>query len=66
MHLFLIGTSYSYLNLPDWTGGNKDVGLTEEGQRQVAALAHWLPQKYRPSRPSIAVPCNALLKPLPP
>ncbi len=45
MHLFLIRHGQSHLNLPDWTGGNKDVGLTEEGQRQAAALAHWLPTK---------------------
>jgi len=45
MHLFLIRHGQSHLNLPDWTGGNKDVGLTEEGQRQAAALARWLPTK---------------------
>lgn len=44
MHLYLIRHGQSYVNLKDWQGGNTDEGLTELGQRQVAALAAWLPQ----------------------
>ena len=43
MHLYLIRHGESYVNLPDWTGGNLDAGLTELGQQQAAALAAWLP-----------------------
>ena len=43
MHLYLIRHGESYVNLPDWDGGNMDTGLTALGQRQAAALADWLP-----------------------
>ncbi len=43
MHLILIRHGQSYVNLPDWAGGNVDAGLTETGLRQAAALAAWLP-----------------------
>ncbi|MBP7964482.1 MAG: histidine phosphatase family protein [Caldilineaceae bacterium] len=43
MHLILIRHGQSYVNLPDWAGGNVDAELTETGLRQAAALAAWLP-----------------------
>ncbi|PID87169.1 MAG: hypothetical protein CSB13_00765 [Chloroflexi bacterium] len=43
MHLYMIRHGQSYVNLPEWTGGNSDEPLTEKGQRQAAALAAWLP-----------------------
>lgn len=43
MHLFLIRHGQSYVNLSTWNGGNQDMGLTELGQQQAAALAKWLP-----------------------
>jgi 2,3-bisphosphoglycerate-dependent phosphoglycerate mutase len=44
MHLYMIRHGQSYVNLPEWEGGNSDEGLTELGQQQAAALAAWLPQ----------------------
>jgi probable phosphoglycerate mutase len=43
MHLYMIRHGQSYVNLPEWTGGNTDEPLTEKGQKQAAALAAWLP-----------------------
>jgi len=43
MHLYLIRHGQSYVNLKDWTGGNRDTGLTELGHRQAAALGEWMP-----------------------
>ncbi len=43
MHLYLIRHGQSHVNLPDWSGGNRDEPLTEKGQKQAAALAAWLP-----------------------
>lgn len=45
MHLYMIRHGQSYVNLPDWNGGNQDAGLTELGQQQAALLAEWLPQE---------------------
>ncbi len=45
MHLYMIRHGQSYVNLPDWNGGNQDTGLTELGQQQAALLAAWLPQE---------------------
>ncbi len=42
MHLYLIRHGQSYVNLSDWHEGNRDVGLTELGQSQAAALAAWI------------------------
>jgi probable phosphoglycerate mutase len=41
MHLYLIRHGESYVNLADWAHGYSDVGLTELGQQQAAALAAW-------------------------
>lgn len=43
MHLFLIRHGQSHVNLAEWDSGNTDEGLTDLGQRQARALAHWLP-----------------------
>lgn len=43
MHLYMIRHGQSYVNLPDWAGGNTDEPLTEKGRQQAAALAVWLP-----------------------
>jgi probable phosphoglycerate mutase len=43
MHLYLIRHGQSFVNLPDWDQGFLDVGLTELGLQQAAALANWLP-----------------------
>jgi broad specificity phosphatase PhoE len=43
MHLYLIRHGQSYVNLPDWSGGDFDTSLTDLGHRQAAALAEWLP-----------------------
>lgn len=45
MHLYLIRHGQSFVNLESWTDGNVDMGLTELGDRQAAALAAWLPAK---------------------
>lgn len=50
MHLYLIRHGQSFVNLEDWSGGNQDVGLTELGQRQAAALAAWLPARLPQGR----------------
>lgn len=42
MNVYLIRHGQSHVNLVDWQEGNLDVGLTELGQRQVAALAEYL------------------------
>lgn len=47
MHLYVIRHGQSHVNLKEWNNGNLDVGLTERGVRQAAALAAWLP-KQRP------------------
>ncbi len=43
MHLYLIRHGESFVNLEDWEHGYIDVGLTELGQKQAAALGQWLP-----------------------
>ncbi len=43
MHLYFIRHGQSFVNLKEWAEGNVDVGLTELGQRQAAALGEWLP-----------------------
>lgn len=43
MHLYLIRHGESFVNLEDWEHGYLDVGLTDLGQTQVAALAAWFP-----------------------
>jgi probable phosphoglycerate mutase len=45
MHLYMIRHGESHVNLQDWDEGNLDVGLTELGWRQAAALAAWLPRE---------------------
>jgi broad specificity phosphatase PhoE len=45
MHLYMIRHGESHVNLQDWDEGNLDVGLTELGRRQAAALAAWLPSE---------------------
>lgn len=42
MQLYLIRHGESYVNLSDWTEGNKDTGLTPLGKRQAQALADWI------------------------
>lgn len=42
MNLYMIRHGQSYVNLKEWNGGNSDEGLTDLGQRQAEALAHWL------------------------
>ncbi|MDA0244256.1 MAG: histidine phosphatase family protein [Chloroflexi bacterium] len=43
MFLYLIRHGQSYVNLEEWTDGNKDMGLTPLGQQQAASLAEWVP-----------------------
>ena len=43
MQFYLIRHGQSYVNLQEWTEGNKDTGLTDLGQQQAAALAAWMP-----------------------
>lgn len=43
MQLYLIRHGQSYINLPDWPGGDADTPLTDLGHQQAAALAEWLP-----------------------
>lgn len=45
MHLYFIRHGQSHMNVADWvaTHGYTNVGLTELGQRQAAALGRWLP-----------------------
>ena len=45
MRLYLVRHGQSFVNLPDWVGGNADAGLTELGHRQAEALAAWLANK---------------------
>lgn len=47
MLLYLIRHGQSYVNLPDWNGGNIDAGLTDLGHQQAAALGEWLPNHLR-------------------
>lgn len=42
MQLFLIRHGQSYINLPDWTGGHQDTGLTALGANQATALGAWI------------------------
>ncbi|MEZ4658302.1 MAG: histidine phosphatase family protein [Caldilineaceae bacterium] len=44
MFIYFIRHGQSYVNLPDWPGGNTDTGLTELGKQQAAALAAYMPQ----------------------
>jgi broad specificity phosphatase PhoE len=43
MFLYFIRHGQSFVNLPDWDGGNLDTGLTPLGHAQAEALAQWLP-----------------------
>ncbi len=43
MDLYLVRHGQSYVNLPEWDGGNTDEPLTDLGQRQATAAAAWLP-----------------------
>jgi broad specificity phosphatase PhoE len=43
MHLYMIRHGQSFVNLPEWNGGNTDEPLTSKGQQQADALAVWLP-----------------------
>jgi len=47
MHLYFIRHGQSFVNLQDWDGGNRDMGLTELGHRQAAALGAWLPTELK-------------------
>ncbi|MCB8968579.1 MAG: histidine phosphatase family protein [Ardenticatenaceae bacterium] len=49
----------SYVNLPDWDGGNQDSPLTELGLAQAAALAAWLPQELAAVD---AIYCSTMLR----
>jgi probable phosphoglycerate mutase len=51
MHLYFVRHGQSLINLEEWKDGNMDVGLTDLGRQQAAALARWLPQTL----PEIAV-----------
>jgi broad specificity phosphatase PhoE len=42
MQLYFIRHGQSYVNLEDWADGNQDMGLTDLGQRQAAAVAEWI------------------------
>ncbi|HDQ71069.1 MAG TPA: histidine phosphatase family protein [Chloroflexi bacterium] len=44
MQLYLIRHGQSFVNLEDWDGDPPDAGLTDLGQKQATALAHWLPE----------------------
>ena len=44
MHLYLVRHGQSLVNLEGWEDGNIDVGLTDLGQQQAAALARWMYQ----------------------
>jgi len=45
MHLYMIRHGQSHVNVRGWDEGNLDVGLTDLGRQQAAALAAWLPQE---------------------
>ncbi len=47
MHLYFIRHGQSFVNLKEWSGGNQDVGLTDLGHRQAAALGTWLPTELK-------------------
>jgi broad specificity phosphatase PhoE len=47
MHVYFIRHGESYVNLPDWNGGNQDTGLTPKGNAQARALGAWLKQHIR-------------------
>lgn len=47
MHLYFIRHGQSFVNLKEWNGGNQDVGLTDLGHRQAAALGTWLPTELK-------------------
>jgi probable phosphoglycerate mutase len=42
MHLYMVRHGQSLVNLETWDQGNIDVGLTDLGRQQVAALRQWL------------------------
>ena len=44
MHLYFVRHGQSLVNLEEWKDGNIDVGLTDLGRQQAAALARWLPE----------------------
>ena len=61
MQLYLIRHGQSYMNVQSWSQvhGYQNVGLTEKGQRQAAALGAWLPTLL----PAIdALYCSTLLR----
>ena len=45
MHFYFVRHGQSLINLKEWQDGNMDVGLTDLGHNQAAALAQWLPQE---------------------
>jgi probable phosphoglycerate mutase len=45
MHLYMIRHGESHVNVKGWDEGNLDLGLTDLGRQQAAALAAWLPQE---------------------
>lgn len=45
MHIYMIRHGQSYVNLPDWEGGNTDAPLTALGRQQAEALAAFFPQR---------------------
>lgn len=45
MNLYMIRHGQSFVNLPDWEKGNQDMGLTDLGKKQAAALGQWLPSE---------------------
>ena len=44
MHLYVIRHGESLVNLPDWDGLDSDTPLSPLGEKQVEALAAWLPR----------------------
>jgi probable phosphoglycerate mutase len=61
MHLYLIRHGQSYMNVREWSAlhGYRNVGLTEKGLRQAAALGRWLPSFL----PDIdAIYCSTMLR----
>lgn len=47
MQLYMVRHGQSYVNLKEWSEGNKDTGLTELGHKQAAALGKWLPSEVK-------------------
>ncbi len=45
MHLYMIRHGESHVNVKGWDQGNLDLGLTDLGRQQAAALAAWLPRE---------------------